>query len=265
MPLLKDAKAIYAGSAKATKVYLGSTAVWSSMPIPATGMGLWLKADNVPNAVNGQSISKWPDSGPHGFHADANAAGTGPTYHTEARNGLPAVTFGGPYMDSRGAGTWLSGRSEWSLVAALGNTSFTNYPIMVAAPTSTVWQWIIEFDVTGNGSSGTTYLGVGNGYYRNMLAGLQPGWISMSVSKAIGVAPRLWISGTEITGVNYLGPSGDALETVPDVGADIRIGAYFNGNYPLQADLGEIVMYDHALTDADRQQVESYLRTKWGL
>lgn len=38
-----------------------------------------------------------------------------------------------------------------------------------------------------------------------------------------------------------------------------------DGRYYAQADIGEVIVYDSALSDTDRAAVESYLMTKWGI
>lgn len=46
---------------------------------------------------------------------------------------------------------------------------------------------------------------------------------------------------------------------------DIFLGANNAGNNPWDGDIGEVLIYDADLTDAERAAIEAYLMTKWGL
>lgn len=43
----------------------------------------------------------------------------------------------------------------------------------------------------------------------------------------------------------------------------LQIGRGYGGGYPLSGDIGEVIIYKDALSAAERQQVENYLRCKW--
>ena len=55
---------------------------------------------------------------------------------------------------------------------------------------------------------------------------------------------------------------------VPAGGANVELSGYQSTvpyGYGLDGFIGEFVWYDHALSEAERAQVERYLMTKWGL
>ena len=84
----------------------------------------------------------------------------------------------------------------------------------------------------------------------------------LSVVQAAGAEPRVWVNGTEIPGTPS-GPSGDAQQTVPALGADVDLGGYYDGTSFMGGFMGEMLMFDSALVDTDRQTAESYLTGRW--
>ena len=46
---------------------------------------------------------------------------------------------------------------------------------------------------------------------------------------------------------------------------DLHIGQAAGSSFNLDGDICEIIIYDSALSDTDREAVEDYLMTKWGI
>ena len=70
--------------------------------------------------------------------------------------------------------------------------------------------------------------------------------------------PHFYVDGIELA-PGFYGPSGDMLSTVPALGADVLLGAYYNGGLGWNGLISDTIWYDHALTNAERLRVESYL------
>lgn len=226
----------------------------SSLP---SGLVWQLNAETL-GLTDGTPVASWLDSSPSGFDADASGA-LEPMYRAHVvNNALPAVSFTSDRMTIRGLGTWLSGRADYSLSWALAETDFSASPVFLAAPTGADYQWMIRFT-----PSGDVQLSSGNGYVRTFSPASVPltQGVVLSVVQADGAEPRLWVNGTEIPGVPS-GPNGDAQQTVPALGPDVVLGGYYDGSSPLNGFVGEVLMFDSALVDTDRQTVESYL-TRW--
>jgi hypothetical protein len=74
-------------------------------------------------------------------------------------------------------------------------------------------------------------------------------------------------SGNTITHFQGYNLNGSLAITPPivDQGAPVRLGRRFdNGTYG-NYDVAEILLFDHAVSDAERKQIEDYLYFKWGL
>ena len=76
-------------------------------------------------------------------------------------NTLPVVQFSSDRMTVRGLGTWLSGRTDYSLSWAGAFTDLNGSPVILAAPTGSDYQWMVKLTANGN-----IQVGSGNGYVR---------------------------------------------------------------------------------------------------
>jgi hypothetical protein len=72
------------------------------------------------------------------------------------------------------------------------------------------------------------------------------------------------MNGSEMA-VSFTGPSGDLASPMPNLGVDAVFGGYYTGGPDIAwaGYIGEVLLYDHALADVERQSAESYLRAKW--
>jgi hypothetical protein len=261
--LVSDLKDLRIGIVPIKVLYAGTTKLWPPVfsPTRISGLGLWLDADKITAHADGDPVNTWYDSSGAARHAYAHFAA--PTYRAAAVNGKPAVEFLGGSAQFRvpGWGTALTGSTQYTMFQVIQQRgNYGNYPVITTAPTSTLWEWITEFDAGGG-----VYFGSGNGRYRmfnravplnttNLLSYLQPA----------GSGPRFFLNSTEV--VTYgLGPSGDSAPAVPNIGTEVALGSYYEGSYGVNGYIGEVLWYNRALSDADRVQVENYLRTKWGL
>lgn len=233
-------------------------------PVPQTipGLTMWLDAATLALA-DGDPVATWPDKSPSGFHAQTVYEANRPTYRASATpNGMPAVEFNvAPfrYLDIPGLGTWLSGRSTYSLIIVHKPMyDFGNYPVLMTGPNTAPWQWLVELDA----SSGV-YWGHVNGHWRLYTANMKLNeWAILEWD--LGTPKHFFKNGTEITAMQISG-GGDMVDTVPHIGTTVRLGAYYDGGLGAIGPISEILLYDHALLNAERQQVEAYLRTKYGL
>jgi hypothetical protein len=72
---------------------------------------------------------------------------------------------------------------------------------------------------------------------------------------------RLFLNGSNVATVNNGGTSKIDLTT----SFTLNIGCIFHTNYHFNGLVGEVIIYNRALTTEERQSVESYLGKKWGI
>ena len=239
---------------------------WIAPPLPVpkqvSGLGVWLDASQLALA-DGASVSTWNDSSGGGHHA--TSMDVAPKYRATGFNGLPTVEFTGPSPATRlripGWGTMLSGKTQYTLFYVLQNQGgLGNYPVLNVAPVDALWQWITEF-----GPGGTFYWGHQNGQYRYYSAGFgETQKLLLSLHHTPGGA-HLYSDGAEVT--SYSVPTGsDIPQTVTNVDGDVVLGGYQTGQpLGMNANICEVIWYDHALTDPQRVLIEDYLRGKWSI
>jgi hypothetical protein len=208
-------------------------------------------------------VTTWFDSSP--AHRNATPVSAAPVYRGAAVNGHPAVEFM-PYATATrmlvpGWGTALTGSNQYTMFQVVQQRSYYgDYPVVACAPTNGDWQWITEFD-----TSAGVYWGHGNGCY-NMYDAKVPINSTHLLSYHLKPGdPHFFLDGTEVTAIGWRGPSGPIQPTVPNIGPDVLIGAYTAGQYAVNGYICAVLWYDHALTDLERQQVETYLKTTYGL
>jgi hypothetical protein len=243
--LLKDAVDVRAGTIQAKGVYVGSTKIWPSVaaftPASLTGLATWLDAaDYLPG--------NWPNKTAGG--ATPTFVGSpNPAWAPTTLNGKPVVRF--TVSEGRVRSTWSGDVHTWTLIYVVrqwgpnvGRAFSAQYPpsnFLVGMHTSQQ-DWMYD-----NGSS---IGGVG--------WGAVPGpWKLYGGDGLAGSGTRFYINGVLIGSGSGSGglTNGWALSGYSSSGTEETC----------DIEVAELVLYDRRLLDAERQQVETYLRGKWGL
>ncbi len=226
----------------------------SGSPIP--GMALWLKADaGVLNgsdapASNTNQVKTWQDQSGNGFHIADNGS-TRPVYTTNAVNSRPAIVFDGSTTELAGDVTSSVSNFTMFMVGYYSGTVPIN-AIKVATAYGSSGAgtlWMGEFS---DGKASLSLSSLGNDLYSSVTNSLTPHiWTGKLVS---GTTLYGWLDGTSI---------GNSSASVSDRnGNTLTLGSYAGSLY-FQGGICEILIYSSALSDSDRQKVETYLTNKW--
>jgi hypothetical protein len=255
-----DLKSAYWGDDPVKKLYVGDDLLWSSEFTPASipGLGLWLDASTITGLSPGDPVTTWPDASGLGRHATPVL--TAPIYHSTSFNGHPAVYFGGTSrrLLIPGLGTALTGKTQYTVFYVAKVASF-GYGVIISAPPNTVWRWLIEYE-----PSGSIYWGHGAGYRQYASGHLASNTSYIQTFHYTADDPRYYLNGTEVAVATY-GGGGDMQDDVPNVDGDGLLGSYYDGQYPVDGVIAEVIWYDHALTTEERLAVEAYLASKWSI
>ena len=231
--------------------------------LPTSGLKLHLTADAgvTVNGTNG--VTSWADQSLSGNDA-TTLSSSFPTLVSGALNGRPVIHFtnstvaaGLPqqYMEVPTANLgFLAGNSSTFILAQFGGSSFRTVLSKTANNNKAApFDWYVAATgiITVNRGNGST-VGGANGTTAIPNATFTP----------IGCA----VSGQVVT--HYLGynanGSGTITAAVGDAGDPMRIGRrYDNGTFGNE-DIAEVVMYDHAVSTTERQQILNYLYAHWG-
>ena len=227
------------------------------------GCVLWLDASD-PNATgvpatNGASITTWKDKS--GLGCNATATGT-PTIISTGLNGRPTMNFNGT--------SWFTGSTA--------NTGTTLTCFAVAAttaslPRSGLGQRLVSFAAAGqpdwNNLSGAIGLFNQAGTssirtYRNVTiissSPITQNTPFVAVSAYDGTSGSIWKNGEEGSPASTTSTGTFAI-SIYGIGeqAVIRDNETWNGY------IGEVIVFNTALTTSQRRQVETYLSKKWGI
>lgn len=230
-----------AGRPEVTASFLGGVL----NPKGITGLSLWLKADALA-LVDGTQVSSWADSSGFGRNATQATPSSQPIYRVNAFNGKPVLRFNGTsnYMVLGDLSAAFPTAASLFVVAKLNATNFTLYS-----------------NYNGNGSWWS--YGDGHGYLGVFRTGRVDQYPASMPATGNWLFDVISSSSTYQMYKNSIGQGVQAPSfyagAVHQIGYDQSIGQYFNGDIP------EILIYNTALTDPERQAVEAYLNSKYAI
>ena len=231
-------------------------------PTDIDGCVLWLDgADGSSMTLSGTTVTQWNDKSGNG-NSTTTTTGTS-TWTASAINGLNAVQFNsaswflGPSVNNGAVvtvfavGTMTGGNS--------GTGARTDTLRMVSLATPSVHDYASTLTTCAIIRYGTT---TSIYAYRTGTGDLSTGVVGLSTpfiacSQYDGTNHTMYVNGTAGTPV---ATSGNFGYTTYGIGCDPALD-----NTPWNGFVGEVIIYNAALTTQQRQQVEGYLAAKWGL
>lgn len=235
-----------------------ATSTPTTVPPPATGLQTWYKADQGVTSSGG-FVSSWADASGHNNSATQSTSANQPSLVASSLNGLPVIHFNGS-----------------STQLALTRPISADFTIVVEFRSSQIsgssTQWY-----NGAGLVDGEVAGVANDFGLSLNQGHIFGGTgnpdntasSASASYADNVAHTAVFKRVAATGALSLYVDGQLAGTATGGTQQLTspprlvLGSLqTNINY-YSGDIAEVLIYSQALSDADRQTVENYLRNKW--
>jgi len=264
-------------------------AAWPApIPVPQTisGLQLWLDASaagSLYDATSGGSlvaadggVARWEDKSGNARHATQGTSGNRPLRKTAIQGGKDVLRFDGSndLLTIGDAATFKFLHSADSTVfIALTRSSNSGSAIMGTADggTGTVGWTSYFFNGTstndrfglilGRGQSGVAVSQVNSGS-----AVISSGWNVLSfVSKPTDATAANRASLRQNGGTAAADNAATGTVSANNSAGAFTIGAYVGFAADYGGDIAEIIIYNSALSDTDREAVESYLMTKWGI
>ncbi len=206
---------------------------------------VWLKPENATQSAG--TVSGWNNAGYAGALANFSLTSTGAavTYETSGLNFNPTVRFnGGQFLrvPSVARNTFMPNSSAHTTISV----HYSAGGIMIGHQTAANTQ---KFSHE-----------LGGGFI-----GSSPSWFTFP-TPGINALTTILVNGATV----FPYGSGQVGTTIgnsplPDASADLTIGAFRAGEYKMNGHVAEILMYNFALSAAQRNQVESYLAAKYGI
>lgn len=209
----------------------------SFSPLSISGLKVWLKADGLVLA-DSDPVTTWADQSGNGNDVTQGTAGFKPLYKTNIQNGLPIVRFDGT-DDVLTAGFTIT----YGTIFAVANfNSAGNFP---------AYNGLVVTDA--GATAGDDYLlGDGSGTTNIYNSGTTTVYVNKVLTYSF--SPLLTFKLVSVV------DSTPNSRTTLNIGNDPAAGSRFwNG------DVGEVIIYDTALSATDRGRVENYLNSKWAL
>ena len=240
-----------------TQVVVTVTGSVSVNPL-TNGLKLQLAADLGVTTDGTGAVTSWIDQSGTGNNAAPTNSTTSPLLVTNVINGKPVLRFSGANQSLEvppdNTGFTAGDLSTFALV------KFSNYSTYRTIWTKTMNNIAAPIDWYFTASSGAANLLRGNGTAYGSFAGTAP---AAGLFTTVGAK----VSGTAVS--HYIGynntANGTITATPADAGMPLRIGRRFDGAVQMMGDIAEILIYDHAVSDAERLQIVNYLNNKWGI
>jgi hypothetical protein len=244
MTALNSADKVALGAAQASAVYLGATKVWPSFkPTDIANCVIWLDASKL-GLTNGAAVNAWPNLG--SASAPTINGSPNPTFRTNALNTImPVVRLTGG--SGRFEFTNTGADTAYTIIFVARRWSLKNGRVLAAngSMANILWGfWGTAFDCCyvqewmSNGMTATTQ------------------WKLYSADAHPTTAPRFLINGVLAGTRSAPSPNG--------IGGTLVMAGYDAArSEDADCEFAELVVYNRKLSDAERQQVEGYLRVKW--
>lgn len=215
--------------------------------VPGAGLHLWLRGDAGVVADGAGRVSTWQDQSTNGHHASMSALTRQPQLVSNALHGKPVLRF------------------------------FGTQSLSFASPVSPTQFSVFVVGLNRKASFASMILGPGGSSPNNQLR-----WESSTEVLFVGTDNNLPVITSNIGDTRVYHAlsavyDGATMTVFRDGGARsthafattgpwtfASIGSYYSSEF-LEGDLAEIIVYDRPLSTAERDQVQTYLRDKYGL
>ena len=216
-------------------------------PLTVTGCKLWLKSDAGITKDGGNLVSQWNDQSGQGNHLIQGTGTNQPLWVNSAYSSKPTIRFDG--IDNYiGLAVFTGG------AISQPNTIF----IVCTMPSATLRT---VFDGTSSGGS-TRHVFQRDGTTFQLFAGAAPTF--GTVNTAFAQFNVLFN-----TTASEVRRNKSSLSSGLNVGTEtldgFRLGANITPGQYADIDVSELLIYNADVSDADRDSIENYLQTRWGL
>jgi|GEM_PF-6960477 len=234
-----------------------------------SGLKLWLKADEgVTSDANGK-VSRWEDQSDHGNHATQSISYNQPMLVKNGIAGYPVVRFSGNYLTIPDSPCLHP--NHFTIFGIVKENSRATYQTVLSREYRIAGSWYAPYVTFTVGTFGVNQ----SNYVRSTVSIVGRGHIQANNDNVYDITlPHLFA--WKFDGLNqYLYLDSGLVGTQSSPGeldysggtTIFTIGSRSDsapGEY-LFGDVAEILLYDTALCDTDKAQVEQYLADKYGI
>lgn len=250
-------------------------------PAEITGLKLWLdasSADTLYDATSGGSlvtadsgVARWEDKSGNGSHAVQSTGANQPLRKASVQNGRDVLRFDGT-------------NDTLQISSITLPTYFTAFVVSSTTRSGNDLKFWLEHSANVNSNNGFFFNGTYEGAWTiRRGAGssavrygplvdssdwIGSGWALASLTYNSAGVGSIYKNGTFVSDATLdLSTTSAATSALDnsDVTASLNIASRNGSSLFLNGDIGEIVIYNSALSSVNREAVENYLLAKWGI
>lgn len=230
-----------------------------AVPSDIASLQQWFKADAITGLSDGDPVATWEDSSTNNRDATQSTAGNRPLYKTGIVNSLPVVRFDGSndYLITSGVAGFLSGLSAAEVFLVVK----VNADPAAADGSAGLWAMTGSADNTAFPyTDGNVYDGFGSSVRKST------GNPTLSLASTFRLYNVVSISGEWTSYVDGTQHFTTGTNTVSFGAGDGYLGTSVAlGSIVLAGDIAEFFLFNAKLSTADRQAMNAYIATKYGL
>jgi len=257
----KNIKEVYVGIGGVNKLVWQKPSVFSPADIP--NLKMWLDANTENSIIKdiNNRVSQWSDLSGNNNHATQTVLTKQPIYVADGfNNGKPCIRGVASRSDHL-----INPNINVGINGTTGATIFTVYNHYLA---STGGAYALSDNLTSVNRGFALFTWNGTAYSKGPL-----GFSDITFKYTINtnmITSQRWGSNAETIDRHKFWHYG-VLQGANNPVWDTRlynkfiIFALTSNNYPTNSDIAEYIIFNRALSDADRQSIENYLMSKWGL
>jgi len=263
-PVISDANKLYLGTQQVSAVYAGMEKVWPAWTTATiSGLKIWLDASQLPGA-NETNVTVWPNLAAGGV--PGTMIGTPfPVVRPNAPNGKRVVRFFNNGGRLRMTGTGVRWAHTLAYVGRMVPGGISSGRIVTSSYPSA--NFLIGY---WNGFEDVGFSSAGSFFVPDTKKPVTTNWRlyssdadASSTFGGTGYHPRMFSNGVFLAS----GGQADGYCSADDAWYDgvFNISGYSAAGVEETCDceIAEVILYDHKVSDSDRQAVEDYLREKW--
>ncbi len=232
------------------------SSIAQTLPNQISGLSLWLRADSLVTKDVNDFVSSWSNSTGTGASFSQSTSAAQPRWVDNVWNGKPVIRFDGSNDFLNGGNNYQMGmNNRTSFIVCKANT-ISGYTFYSQAATC---GGSFRYSFTHSSGSGLfIYYNDGPDIFLNTSQSPLNSNIWSNVINRSALQMKLYKNSAQIPQVLSLN------STAPFVNiCNFVIGSYDPGQSFLNGDIAEFIIYDRALSDAERNQIELYLARKY--
>lgn len=223
--------------------------------LPTSGLQMWLRGDSGVTTVDGGLVTLWTDLSEAGNSPSQGYTAESPKLIPKALADAPVVRFSGAGCVLYGGGTVLSGSTDFTVFAAarsMNPVSTSAQDVLWIGNQTSTGGYGIWFDTLGR-------IGASWGSQSAAVTTTSPAkamnWYTVTTTCSAGTH-QLWVDGKLVS---------SATKTDSSISSGFSIGNFsiMSPNAVLNGDVGEVLVYNRALTSDEIAKVQQYLAGHW--